>query len=93
MLWWQVHDFALSEDIHGNFGQFTGVDSPSIKQWVEVEQEPPDLQVLVSLDDGETWEPAGRLEPVCLCPGTNLRVAFLNFGSAKLYLTSFAILF
>ena len=93
MLWWKLYDFQDTHDIRSDFGAFAGTNTPALKQVVEVDQEPAGLEVYVSSDDGQTWDRANLLEPVCVCPGTQFRVAFVNFSAAKLYLGSYALVF
>lgn len=94
MLWWKIYEFSTSHDVRSDLGATNGQNSPAIRSITEVQQEPAGLQVFLSIDDGINYTQMGRMEPVAFCvAGTNLRVAFRNTGSTKLYLAAFAIFF
>lgn len=93
VVWWKIYEFDVSHDIRSSFGLHSGVNAPALRQIVETDQEPAGLEVYLSTDDGQTWVRVNRMDPVCVCPGTDVRLAFLNFSPAKLYLASYAILF
>ncbi len=93
LVWWKIYKFNVTDDVSSNFGVFKGVNDPAIKNIVEVEQEPSELEVFISSEDGLEWNPVRRLESVSTCDGTKLRLAFLNYSSEKIYLAAYAILF
>ena len=89
LIWWQIASCVTSEDT------VTGTNpGPAIKTLEGIDQEPGGLTVYVSNDDGMTWYAADRLLPVNLVnPGTDLRIAFVNSGTSRLYLLGYAILY
>ena len=90
LIWWQIAQFTTTNDNVHSITQAT----PAIKTLTSIWQEPLTLGVYVSNDDGATWYQADRLLPVDLVnPGTNLRVAFVNTSSARVYLLGFAVLY
>lgn len=93
MVWWKIYDFQDTQDVRSDFGALAGTNTPALRQIVEVDQEPAGLEVYVSSDDGQTWEQVNLLEPVCVCAGTQFRIAFVNFSAAKLYVASYALVF
>lgn len=93
MVWWKVYEFDVTQDVRSEFGKFAGTNTPALRNILEVDQEPAGLEVYISSDDGLSWVQVNLLDPVCTCPGTQVRLAFLNFSPVKLYLASYAILF
>jgi len=94
MMWWEVATVTTSEDIVSGYGVTSGVNEPARRQLQKIDQEPATLFCYVSVDDGVTWFQANYLEPLDLAvPGTDLRIAFINSGTEKLYLLGFAMLF
>ena len=94
MMWWEVARVSTSEDIITGYGATAGVNQPAIRSLEKIDQEPSGLFVYVSVDNGATWFEADYLQPLDLAvPGTDLRIAFLNAGTEKLYLLGFAMLF
>lgn len=93
VVWWKLYEFDVTHDIRSSFGLHTGVNEPALRRIVETDQEPAGLEVYLSTDDGQTWVRVNRMDPVCVCPGVDVRLAFLNLSTAKVYLASYAILF
>ena len=94
MVYWKIYQFETSEDIRATGGAFSGMNSPALRNIVEIDQEPSDLTVYISLDDGVTWHEVGWLEPIAFCTaGTKIRLAFRNTGDVKYYIASYAIMF
>jgi hypothetical protein len=93
VVWWKIYEFDVSHDIRSDFGLHTGENAPALRRIVEIDQEPSTLEVYLSTDDGQTWVRVNRMDPVCVCPGTDVRLAFLNLSTTKVYLASYAILF
>ena len=94
MVYWKLYTFSTSEDVTSSYGLTSGLNEPSIKSIIEVDQEPAGFEVLISQDDGTTYFPIGRLEPLAFCdPNTSIRIAFKNSTSQKLYLANYAIMF
>jgi len=94
MVWWQIYEFDVSEDISSEWGSFAGVNQPAIRSISETFQEPPGLEVALSINDGASYWRVGRLEPINFCtPGSKLRLSFLNRNPGKVYLAAWAIMF
>jgi len=95
MVYWMVYEFETTDDIAGGaFGLTAGTNEPAIRSIVEVDQEPSDLQVYISIDDGANWLQVGRLEPISFCcKATEIRLAFRNNGNSKLYVSTFGLMF
>lgn len=94
MVYWKLFEFTTSEDITSNYGSTSGLNEPSIKYIVESNQEPVDFEVLLSVDDGSTYYPVGRLEPIAFCnPNVSIRIAFKNESSNKIYVANYAVMF
>lgn len=89
LVWWHVAQFSTSQDT------VTGTSpEPAIRTLTYSNQEPAGLSVYASNDDGATWYSVDRLLPVSLVnPGTDLRIAFVNTGSSRIYLLGFAVLY
>jgi len=93
MMWWEVAEVNTTEDIAHGYNVTAGVNSPAFRQLEKIDQEPAGLLVYASVDDGVTWFEAPYLQPTDLVTsGTDLRVAFVNESTTKIYLTGFAIL-
>lgn len=85
LLWWQIASYTNSGD--------TPL-APTARTITIGDQEPVGFSAYVSNDDGVTWYPADRLLPVDLvAAGADLRVAFVNTGSSRVYLLGFAVLY
>lgn len=94
LVWWKLYDFTVSDDVVSSHGATAGLNTPAIRYLQEVDQEPADLEVYISTDGGAAWHQAGMLEPVAFCnKTTSIRLAFINRGAVRLYLTTFAVLF
>lgn len=95
LVWWYIYEFSNTEDVASDYGLTNGQNTPGYKNIIETDQEPAALEVYVSNDDGVTWTgPIGRLEPTDLLVfDTDIRLAFLNTGTAKIYLAAYAVLF
>jgi len=94
MVYWKVYRYSTSQDIMSSFGVFNGINQPAVRSIEEIDQEAPEIVVALSLDDGASFMPVGFLEPLTNCaPSTELRLAFTNTGSDKVYLGAYAVLF
>jgi len=94
LVWWKIYSFNTTDDIMSSYGATAGVNQPAIKEITEIDQEPANFLVYISHDDGTTWTSIGRQEPTDLIVfDTDVRLAFVNTGSNKIYLASYAILF
>lgn len=94
MVWWKIYEFSTSHDVASDYGATAGMNKPAIRSIEEIDQEPANFEVHLSIDDGINYTQVGRLEPVAFCvKGTELRLAFRNTGSVKHYLCSYCIMF
>ena len=94
MVWWYIWEFDTTHDVASDYGMTLGQNDPAYRQITEVDQEPGDFYVYISHDNGVTWTPTGRQEPTDLIVfNTQVRLAFVNVGSSKIYLAAFAFLF
>lgn len=94
-VWWRIYRMETSHDVNTVYSVgSSGINSPALRRVTEIEQEPPELQVFLSNDDGVTYTQCTKLGEVAFCDkGTSVRVAFKNTGSDKLYIAGYAILF
>lgn len=94
-VYWYVYDFDTTTDVRSNFGAFAGQNSPAIRETLEIDQEPLDFEVFISINDGANFFPVERLLPVAFCnPGSLIRLAFKNTNSLrKRYLAHYGLLF
>ena len=91
-VWWKFYEFETSEDVLAEYSPGSGTNSPAIRTIVETEA--PNVTVYLSNDDGGSWVPVEKLDPVSFCDaGTEVRIAFVNSGDTKIYLAGYAILF
>lgn len=90
---WHLYDFEVTDDVYSTYGATAGQNTPAQRLIRDTEQEPADLEVYLSVGGG-AWTQVGRFEPLAFAAfADNFRIAFVNRGSTKLYLTSFAVLF
>jgi len=94
-VFWYIYEFTTTEDVRSSFGLTAGQNTPAIRQVVEVDQEPADFEVLLSINDGANFFPVDRLLPIAFCdPGSLIRLAFKNTNPLnKRYLAHFGLLF
>ena len=89
VVYWKVYEMAVTDDV---MNYSTGTNTPAIKNLVEVDQN--DVEVFLSVNNGGGYTPVTRLSPTVTCdPGTDVRLAFVNHNSHKVYLAAYAILF
>ena len=89
LVYWKVYTMMVTEDV---MDYSTGVNSPALKNLVEVQQDIVD--VYLSVNDGGGYTPVTRLSPCVTCdPGTLVRLAFVNHNPTKVYLAAYAVLF
>lgn len=94
MMWWFVTQMSTTTDILHGFGATLGLEAPALRQMTDLDQELADLYCYVSNDDGVTWFLASYLTPTDLTvAGTNIRVAFVNASTNKVYLLGWALLY
>jgi hypothetical protein len=95
MVWWQIYDFGTSQDVVSGYGATAGQNTPALKAVTEIDQEPTNFEVHLSINDGIAYTKVGRLEPVGFCVKSSLlRLAFINRSTvARRYLCAYSIMF
>jgi hypothetical protein len=95
VVYWYIYDFETTVDARSEFGVYSGQNIPAIRQVLEVDQEPGDFEVFISVNDGANFLPVNRLIPIAFCePGLLIRLAFKNTSSTKKkYLAAYAVMF
>lgn len=94
MVYWKIYQFECTHDINSKNGANGTMNSPALRKIIEIDQEPSDLEVFLSVNDGASYFPIGRLEPTAFCTsGTKIRLAFRNTGDVKYYIASYAVMF
>lgn len=94
-VYWYIYDFETTVDARASVGTFAGQNEPALRNLLEVDQEPSDLEVFISINDGTNFFPVQRLIPISFCsPGTQIRIAFKNTNpTARKYIAAYALLF
>ena len=95
VVYWYIYEFDTTEDVSSDFGATAGVNTPALRQVSELDQEPGDFEVFISINDGANFFPVDRLVPIAFCnPGLLVRLAFKNTNSLrKRYIAHYAVLF
>jgi len=94
VVYWYLYDCSTTQDVNANFGAQAGNNFPALRNVIEQDQEPADLQVYISINDGTTWVEVNRLIPAAFCnKGDLVRLAFRNNGTTKTYLAAYAVMF
>lgn len=94
MVYWKIYGFSTTQDVMSDYGATSGSNTPALRNISEIDQEPADLDVYLSIDDGITYTQMGRLEPVAFCVfGASLRLAFVNRSTTRMYLACYAVMF
>jgi hypothetical protein len=95
MVYWKIYEITTSHDIGDpTYGALAGTNEPAIRSIEETPQEPSDFHVYLSIDDGANWHEVGWLEALGFCcKAEEIRLAFLNESTEKVYLASFAVMF
>ena len=94
MVYWKIYQFDTTVDSRSGLGVYANTNDPSIRNIIEIDQEPSGFQAYISLDDGASWHPIGYLEPVAFCTaGTEIRLAFRNSSDVKYYIETYGIMF
>ena len=95
MVYWYLYEFNTTTDANSQFGFFAGQNTPALRQVLEMDQEPSDFEVFLSVNDGANFFPVDRLVPIAFCnPGTLIRLAFKNTNVLrKRYLAHYAVVF
>jgi hypothetical protein len=94
-VYWYIYEFDTTTDVRSSFGAFAGQNSPAIREVLELDQEPSDFEVFISINDGANFFPVERLIPIAFCnPGLLIRLAFKNTNSLrKRYIAHYGLLF
>ena len=94
-VYWYFYEFSTSVDTRATVGSFAGQNLPAIRNIVEVDQEPSDLEVFLSINDGANFFPVQRLILISFCTtGTQIKIAFKNTNpTTRKYLAGYALLF
>jgi len=94
MLYWKLYSFQNSHDVAADFGLLSGSNTPAFRDIHETSEEPSGLSAYISPDNGVHWCSTGYLEPIAFTTKTTaIRLAFKNTGTAKVYLSTFGVLF
>jgi hypothetical protein len=95
MVYWYIYDFETGTDVRSDFGAFAGQNTPALRNVIEVDQEPTEFEVFISINDGANFLPVQRLVPISFCdPGSLIRIAFKNTDPLKKkYIAHYALLF
>lgn len=94
VVYWYIYDSSTTHDVRADFGAQAGRNDPALRNVIETDQEPADLQAYISLNDGATWVEVNRLVPVGFCDkGELVRLAFRNNSTSKIYLAAYAVIF
>jgi hypothetical protein len=94
-VYWYIYEFDTTQDVRSSFGATAGLNTPAIRQVLEIDQEPSDFEVFISINDGANFFPVQRLIPIAFCnPGLLIRLAFKNTNSLnKRYIAHYGLLF
>ena len=95
MPYWKIYQMHSTQDVlQSETGITATSNTPAIRSIVEVDQEPSWLEVYMTIDDGINWDRVYRLTEIAYgINATAIRLAFLNKGPSKVYLTHYAIMF
>jgi hypothetical protein len=95
VVYWYIYEFETTVDVRTAFGFFAGQNTPAIRTVLEVDQDPSDFEVFISINDGLTFLPVERLIPIAFCnPGLLVRLAFKSTNpTKKKYLAAYAVMF
>ncbi len=94
MVWWMISTIDTTHDVISDYGVQSGVNNPAMQVFNFIEQEPNGLDVLLSVNDGESYFKVNRLEAIAFCDtATKLRLAFLNRTNQKYRILGWAVMF
>jgi hypothetical protein len=95
VVYWYIYEFETTDDVNSSFGLFAGQNTPALRRVIEVDQEPSDFEVFISVNNGANFFPVERLVPIAFCnPATLVRLAFKNTDSLKKrYVAHYGLLF
>lgn len=93
LVYWKIYEVVCSHDVM-NYADPTS-NTPAVKTLVEVDQTlGGDFEAYFSGDNGAGYVRAGRLRTVDTVGASHqLRLAFVNHGTARCYLAAYAVLF
>lgn len=95
LVYWYIYEFDTTIDVRSEFGVYAGTNTPAIRQVLELDQEPDDFEVFISINDGANFFPVDRLIPIAFCnPGLLIRLAFKNTNALnKRYIAHYGLIF
>jgi hypothetical protein len=95
LVYWYIYEFDTTNDVRSSFGATAGLNTPAIRNVLELDQEPSDFEVFISINDGANFFPVDRLIPIAFCdPGLLIRLAFKNTNALnKRYIAHYALIF
>jgi hypothetical protein len=94
-VYYYIYEFETSIDVRSDFGLYAGQNSAAVRRVLEIDQEPDDFEVWLSINDGANFVQVQRLVPVSFCSaGTLARIALKNLNPLrKRYVAHYALLF
>lgn len=94
-VYWYFYEFETTVDARASVGTFANQNTPALRRIIEIDQEPGDLEVFLSVNDGVSYHPVQHLEPISFCSAnTSIKIAFLNANpTTRRYLAAYALLF
>lgn len=94
LVWWKLYTHDTTDDVTSVYGGTAGMNNPALRSTTEELADDADFEVYISHDDGATYTQVTSVTPTDLGTfGSLVRLAFVNTGSRRLYLGSYAILF
>ena len=93
MVWWAIARASTSEDVVEGYGATSGLNTPAVRRLERIDPETSGIYVYASNDNGASWYRVEYLEPIDLAnAGTDIRFAFLNTTSDKVFLLGWVAL-
>lgn len=90
--WWSVSRRVTTQDVSSDYGVLSGIVEPAKQTWERAS--PVTVQVYLSNDDGGTWTEVSWMTPKTLpAVDKNVKLAFFNMSSEKIWLDGYALLF
>lgn len=96
MLYWKLYRFSTSSEVRSNYGVTSGLNQAVEKKLIDIDPtDSGNFQVALSVDDGAfyTVSPGNLRSFTVPVPGNQVRIAFINLGTNKLYLGNYALLY
>lgn len=90
--WWSVSRRVTTQDISSQYGVHAGTVEPAAQTWERLS--PANVQVHLSNDGGATWTEVSWMTPVTLpAVDKDVKLAFFNMSSDKVWLDGYGLLF